>query len=59
MNHLRVDCIGDQLTFYINFSEVAEATDGDFPTGDVGVVAGSFAEPGVDVLFDNFVVLQP
>jgi hypothetical protein len=59
MNHLRADCIGSKLTFYINFTEVASATDTDFPSGDVGVVAGSFAEPGVDVMFDNFVVLQP
>ena len=59
MNHLRADCIGDKLTFYINFKEVASATDSDFPSGDVGVVAGAFSEPGVDVLFDNFVVLQP
>lgn len=59
MNHLRADCIGDRLTFYINFTEVASATDTDFPSGDVGLIAGSFTEPGVDVLFDNFVVLQP
>ena len=59
MNHLRADCIGDKLTFYINFSEVASATDADFSTGDVGVLAGAFSEPGVDVLFDNFVVIQP
>ena len=59
MNHLRADCIGNNLTFYINFKEVASATDTDFPSGDVGVVAGAFSEPGVDVLFDNFVVLQP
>jgi hypothetical protein len=59
MNHLRADCIGDKLTFYINFTEAASATDTDFPNGDVGIVAGAFAEPGVDVLFDNFVVLQP
>jgi hypothetical protein len=59
MNHLRADCIGDKLRFYINFTEVASAIDTDFPSGDVGVLAGSFAEPGVDVLFDNFVVLQP
>ena len=59
MNHLRADCIGDRLTFFINFTEVASASDTDFPSGDVGVVAGAFSEPGVDVLFDNFVVLQP
>ena len=59
MNHLRADCIGDKLTFYINFTEVASVTDADFPSGDVGVLAGAFSEPGVDVLFDNFVVIQP
>jgi hypothetical protein len=59
MNHLRADCIGNTLTFYINFTQVASATDADFPTGDVGVLAGSFSEPGVDILFDHFVVIQP
>jgi len=59
LNHLRADCIGDQLTFYINYTEVASASDSDLPAGDVGVVAGAFSEPGVDVLFDHFVVIQP
>ena len=59
MNHLRADCIGNKLNFYINFKEVASATDKDLPTGDVGVLAGAFSQPGVDVLFDNFVVMQP
>lgn len=59
MNHLRADCIGNTLTFYINFTQVATATDTDLPTGDVGVLAGTFTEPGADVLFDNFVVMQP
>lgn len=59
MNHLRADCIGDKLTFYVNFTEVASATDTDLPSGDVGVLAGSFTEPGVDVMFDQFVVIQP
>lgn len=59
MNHLRADCIGDRLTFYINFTEVASATDSDLSSGDVGLLAGSFSEPGVDVLFDQFVVIQP
>jgi hypothetical protein len=59
MNHLRADCIGDTLTFYINYTEVASTMDTDLPAGDVGVVAGAFSEPGVDVLFDSFVVIQP
>lgn len=59
MNHLRADCIGSTLTFYVNFTQVATAVDTDLPSGDVGVLAGSFSEPGVDVMFDQFVVLQP
>jgi hypothetical protein len=59
VNHLRADCVGDTLTFYVNFTQVASVQDADFPAGDVGVLAGSFNEPGVDVLFQNFVVIQP
>lgn len=58
-NHLRADCIGNTLTFYINFTQVATVQDTDLPSGDVGVLAGAFEEPGVDVLFDHFVVIQP
>ena len=58
-NHLRADCIGNTLTFYINYAQVAAAQDTDLPNGDVGVLAGAFDEAGVDVLFDQFVVIQP
>ena len=59
LNHLRADCIGDRLTLYVNFNEVISVQDADFKNGDAGVLAGSFTEPGVDVLFQNFVVIQP
>lgn len=59
MNHLRADCIGNTLTFYVNFTQIASVTDSDLPSGDVGLLAGSFSEPGVDVMFDQFVVIQP
>jgi hypothetical protein len=59
VNHLRADCIGDTLTFYVNFNQVASVKDTDFANGDVGMLAGAFTEPGVDVLFDHFVVMQP
>jgi len=58
-NHLRADCIGTTLTFYVNDTQVASTLDADFATGGVGVLAGSFDEPGVDVLFQDFVVMQP
>ncbi|MCC6568536.1 MAG: hypothetical protein IT315_04805 [Anaerolineales bacterium] len=59
VNHLRADCIGDSLVFFVNYQLIAGASDAELATGDVGVLAGSFAQPGVDVLFDNFVVMQP
>lgn len=59
VNHLRVDCIGNTFTFFINYNQVSSFQDTDFPNGDVGLLAGAFSEPGVDVLFDHFVVLQP
>ena len=58
-NHLRADCIGNTLTFYVNFNQIASVQDTDFPSGDVGLLAGSFSESGVDVSFDHFVVMQP
>jgi hypothetical protein len=59
VNHLRADCTGSLLTFYVNGFQVAQAQDTTLPSGDIGVLAGTFGAPGVDVIFDNFVVLQP
>jgi hypothetical protein len=59
VNHLRADCAGDKLTFYVNGLEVASARDATLKSGDVGLLAGTFSQPGVDVVFDNFVVLKP
>lgn len=59
VNHLRADCVGNALTFYVNNKLVADAQDADLQSGDIGVLAGAFTQPGVDVLFDHFVVTQP
>jgi hypothetical protein len=59
VNHLRADCVGNTLTFYINYTEVASVQDSDFPNGDVGLLTGAFSEAGVDVLYDHFMVIQP
>jgi hypothetical protein len=59
LNHLRADCIDSQLTFFVNGQLAAQVFDSDFATGDVGILAGTFNEPGVDVVFDNFVVVKP
>lgn len=59
INHLRADCVGDTLTFYVNGFEVAKVKDTSLTSGDFGILAGTFTTPGVDVVFDNFVALQP
>ncbi len=59
VNHLRADCAGNTLTFYVNGFQIAQAQDSTLTTGDIGLLAGTFATLGVDVIFDNFVVLQP
>jgi hypothetical protein len=57
--HLRADCVGSTLRLYANGQKLMEAQDGDFPSGDVGVLAGAYNGKGVDILFDNFVVKKP
>jgi hypothetical protein len=59
VNHLRADCAGDTLTFYVNGFQVASVRDATVKSGDVGLLAGTFNGLGVDVIFDNFVVLKP
>lgn len=59
INHLRADCAGNTLTFYVNGFQLAQAQDSTLLSGDVGILAGTFDTPGVDIVFDNFVVLQP
>ena len=59
VNHLRADCAGDLLTLFINGFETASVHDPTLKSGDVGLLVGTFDQPGVDVIFDNFVVLKP
>jgi hypothetical protein len=59
VNHLRADCAGNTLTFYVNGFQIASVQDATLKSGDVGLVAGTFTQPGVDVIFDNFVALKP
>lgn len=58
-NHLALDCLGDMLTASVNGQEIARFRDGDHAEGDVGLLAGSFDEIGVDIIFDNFSAAAP
>ncbi len=59
INHIHAICDGPRLALVVNGELVAETEDTTFLEGDVGLIAGSFDEPGVDVTFDNFVVRRP
>ncbi len=59
VNHLRADCKGDDLALYVNGFQLAEAHDSTLTHGDVGLLAGTFDQPGADIVFDNFVVMAP
>jgi hypothetical protein len=58
-NHLRAACVGSNLSLMVNGHLLAEVEDGDYSMGDVGLIAGTFETPGVDILFDNFKVFKP
>lgn len=59
VNRIRLDCVGSRLTLYVNGNELLSASDSSFSSGDVGLYAGTFATPGIDISFDNFLVQRP
>ncbi|HET8630995.1 MAG TPA: hypothetical protein VFL91_26545 [Thermomicrobiales bacterium] len=58
-NHLRVDCVGSTFTLSANGQQLLTVQDADFGTGRVALIAGTFATPGLTVVFDNFVAMRP
>lgn len=59
LNTISGECNDNKLILKINGEKAIELTDSDFILGDVGLMAGSYNEPGVDILFDNLTVYQP
>ncbi len=58
-NTIQAICQGDQLALIVNNVSLIQVSDGTFSNGDVGIVVGNFSEPGVDILFDDFIVVSP
>ncbi len=58
-NHIQAECSGSRLALTVNGVLVAETSDSTFHEGDIGLIVGSFDDPGVDIWFDNLVVLVP
>lgn len=58
-NLVRAECVGNRLSLHANGVLLLEAFDSDLPAGDVGLLAGTFSETSVEILFDNFIVTAP
>ena len=58
-NKVRVECIGDSLTLYVNGFRVARVSDGKFATGKVGLAVKSASGEYTEVAFDNVVIGTP
>jgi len=56
VNALRVECEGSVMRFFANDQFLTEVDDATFPSGSVGLLAGTFAEGGVVIHFDNLEV---
>jgi len=58
-NHLQVIATGNQFTINVNGQTVKTFSDGDFPSGNVGVTSGTlFDTAGVHIAFDNVTVSE-
>jgi hypothetical protein len=58
-NHLKVVCQGSAMTFLVNGQQLAQVEDADYRRGDIGLYAGAFYEPGVEIHFDNLSITEP
>lgn len=58
-NHLRLDCIGNMASLYVNENLVVSAEVDGPSQGAVGFGAGRAAEGQTDFRFDNFAVYAP
>jgi hypothetical protein len=61
VNHVKIICIGPQLSFYINDSKLVDIEDNSFLNGFIALSAmsGIELENTVDVVFDNLKIYSP
>ena len=59
LNLIEARCVGEELTLSINNMLAAQASIETITAGDIGLLAGSYTDGGVDIRFDNFSMLQP
>jgi hypothetical protein len=61
MHQIQADCLTDQLILSVDGVEVIEVpvNDLEFLSGNIGLIAGALQPPGVEIHFDNLVVMMP
>jgi len=59
VNHIQAICQGSTLTLSVNGEELASIGDPDLQEGKFGLIAGAYDQPGVNILFDNLLIVQP
>jgi len=59
LNHITAECIGNKLSLFANGTELISVTDDSHTDGDVGLIASTYDEGGIDIRFDNFIVTAP
>lgn len=55
-NHIRVDCVGESLTLFVNGEKLLDAQNGNFRSGQLALLGKANDKQGTHILFDNFVV---
>jgi hypothetical protein len=56
VSHIKATCNLDALTLDVNGSTLLQVSDPDLRAGEVGLYVCAYDSPGVEVLFDNYVV---
>lgn len=59
INEIQAVCQAEELTLIVNGVQLIQVEDAFLSYGDVGLLVGNFLEPGVDILFDDFIVASP
>jgi hypothetical protein len=59
VNHIQAICQGDLLKLSVNGQLLSIIEDDSYSEGQVGLIGGTYATPGVEIFFDNFEVTQP
>lgn len=58
-NQIKIVARGATFEFFVNGQKVAQAEDDTYRSGAIGLDAGAFHEPGVQIAFDNLKISEP